>query len=304
MLPGRVPQGEVRMEIRELQMRTPDGRRLDIFDAGGAGQPVVLVHHGTPGARLPYRGWLEDAERKGIRLVGYSRPGYGGSTRLRGRSVSQTPDDVLAIADHLQISQLATWGYSGGGPPALSCAARLPGLVVAAATIASPAPYDAEGLDFLEGMGQGNIDEFKTLLAGEDAARAGYEEAAATPVSGVEEMIGSMSTLLSGPDLRATRDQLGEWLVALREEACSHGPDGWLDDDLAFVLPWGFDLSEIRVPLQLWQGQHDLMVPPGHGSWLARHLPDAEWHYLPDEGHLTPLLRRVPEIHGWLRDHF
>jgi pimeloyl-ACP methyl ester carboxylesterase len=285
-------------------MQTPDGRCLDIFDAGDAGQPVVLVHHGTPGARLPYRAWLEDAERKGIRLVAYSRPGYGGSTRLRGRSVSQTPDDVTAIANHLQVSKLATWGYSGGGPPALSCAARLPDLVVAVATIASPAPHDAEDLDFLEGMGQGNIDEFKSLLAGEGAARAGYEKAAATPVSGVEEMIESMNTLLSDPDLQATRDQLGEWLVALRREACSHGPDGWLDDDLAFVRPWGFELSEIRVPLQLWQGQHDLMVPLGHGEWLAQHLPAAEWHYLPDDGHLTPLLGRVPEIHGWLRDHF
>lgn len=292
------------MQVRAIQVTTPEGRQLDVLDTGKVGDPAVLVHHGTPGARGLFAGWLADAERRGIRLIGYSRPGYGESTRLPGRQVGAAAADVAAIAEHLQLAKLATWGYSGGGPHALSCAARLPQLVVAAATIASVGPYGAEGLDFLAGMGEGNVEEFQADLEGEAVTRPLHEAAVADMSSTVDRMIESMASILSVPDRAAMREHLGDWFVQLTADAFSHGADGWIDDDLAFVQPWGFDLSEVRVPLQLWQGQHDLMVPPGHGRWLAEHLPGAEWHYLPDAGHLTLLVEQVPLIHSWLLEHF
>ncbi|MGC2191354.1 MAG: alpha/beta fold hydrolase [Candidatus Dormiibacterota bacterium] len=292
------------MQLRELQIETADGRKLELVDSGQVGYPAVVVHHGTPGGRLLFDGWLADAERRGIRLIGYSRPGYGESTRLPGRSVRAAADDLAAIADQLKLSKLATWGYSGGGPHALSCAAQLPDLVVAAATIASVAPYDAEGLDYLAGMGEANVEEFDTILKGEAATRPFHEAAVAASPTTVEGVVEYMDSLLSPPDRAAVREHLGEWMLALFAEGLSHGPDGWIDDDLAFVQPWGFELSEIRVPLQLWQGQHDLMVPAGHGRWLAAQLPEAEWHFLPDSGHLSLLVEQVPLLHQWLLAHF
>ncbi|HUY10481.1 MAG TPA: alpha/beta fold hydrolase [Candidatus Dormibacteraeota bacterium] len=292
------------MQARKFQINTADGRRLDVVDCGEVGNPAVVVHHGTPGARGLFGGWVDDAERKGIRLIGYSRPGYGASTRSPGRPVRDAADDVAAIAEKLNLTRLATWGYSGGGPHALSCAARLPELVVAASTIASVAPYGAEGLDFLAGMGEGNVEEFESILAGEAVTRPPHEAAVAAMPSTVEAVIEDMASVLSPPDRAAMREHLGEWMITLFGEAFSHGADGWIDDDLAFVEPWGFELSEIRVPLQLWQGQHDLMVPLGHGEWLAAHLPRAEWYYLPDSGHLTLLVDQVPQIHQWLLERF
>lgn len=292
------------MEIRERILETRQGRRLDVIDGGKLGDPAVLVHHGTPGARQLFQGWLSDAEEKGIRLIGYSRPGYGRSTRSPGRSVSAAADDVAAIADHLEISRLATWGYSGGGPHALSCAALLGDRVVAAATIASPAPYGAEGLDFLAGMGQANVEEFQAILEGEAATRPLHEAAAQGMPVTVEGMIEEMESILSPTDQAAMREHLGDWFVSILAEAVCAGADGWIDDDLAFVRPWGFELAGIRVPLQLWQGQHDLMVPLAHGLWLAAKLPQAEWHYLPDAGHLSLLVEQVPAVHAWLLEHF
>jgi len=292
------------VEVRERQIEIPGKRRLDVIDTGKVGDPAVLVHHGTPGAGELFSGWIADAERRGIRLIGYSRPGYGASTRSTGRQVSEAASDVAAIADQLQISKLATWGYSGGGPHALSCAATLPDLVVAAATVASVAPYDAEGLDYLAGMGEGNVEEFDAILQGEAASRPLYEAAVAAMPTTVEGVVDEMASVLSPPDRAAIREHLGEWMLAMFADAFAQGADGWLDDSLAFVRPWGFEPAQIRVPLQLWQGQHDLMVPPTHGHWLAGRLPKAEWHYLPDSGHLTLLVDQVPLIHEWLLAHF
>ncbi|HEY6537999.1 MAG TPA: alpha/beta fold hydrolase [Candidatus Dormibacteraeota bacterium] len=290
--------------LRDYQVETADGRQLDVVESGQVGDPLVLVHHGTPGARTLAAPWIADAEHRGIRLVGYSRPGYGESTRVQGRPVSQVAEDMRAIADHLGVDRLATWGYSGGGPHVLATAALLPDLVVAAAAIASPAPYGADGLDFLAGMGEANVKEFDAVLAGEAATRPLHEAAAAEKRDTVDAVIEGMASLLSAPDLEVTRATLGEWMIAVFAEGLAQGADGWIDDDLAFVAPWGFALSDIRVPLQLWQGRHDLMVPLAHGEWLARQLPRAEWNYRPEGGHLSLLVEAVPEIHSWLLGHF
>lgn len=292
------------MQVREVQVETADGRILDVVDAGRVGDPAVVVHHGMPGAKGLYQGWTEDAERRGLRLIGYSRPGFGSSTRSKGRKVAQVSGDVAEIADHLKLQKLATWGYSAGGPHVLSCAAQLPDLVVAAATIASVAPYDAEGLDYLAGMGEGNVKEFDAVLAGEETLRPLVEAEVAEMASDVDGLIEGMGSVLSDPDRAAVRDHLGEWMVSLFVDAFKQGGDGWIDDNLALVGPWGFDLTAIRVPLQLWQGQQDLMVPATHGQWLASQLPQADLHYLPEAGHLTLLVDQVPLVHQWLLEHF
>ena len=140
------------MNANDRTVTTQDGRKLRISEAGQPDGIPVLVHHGTPGSRLLYQPWVEDAQSRGIRLISYERPGYGGSTPHPGRSVASVADDVSAIAEHLNLDLLCVWGASGGGPHALACAALLPDLVVAAAAIASPAPYHADGLDWLAGM--------------------------------------------------------------------------------------------------------------------------------------------------------
>ncbi len=289
------------MESQHREVRLAEGRVLEVVDTGGEGRPVILIHHGTPGGADLFAGWVADAERRGVRLIGYARPGYRGSSREAGRSVSGAAADVRAIAEALGIRRLATYGFSGGGPHALACAALLPDLVAAAAALASVAPYGAEGLDYLEGMGEGNVEEFKTVLqGGEPALRAGYAKLAANPPTDVEQLLGEMSSILSPPDREVIRRTLGHWMLDGMGDALRQGLDGWVDDDLAFVKPWGFEVSAIRVPLQLWQGEQDLMVPAGHGRWLASQLPRAEWTQLPEAGHLTLLVDQVPAVHAWL----
>jgi pimeloyl-ACP methyl ester carboxylesterase len=155
----------------ERTVQGPDGRTLAVEEAGDpAGRPV-LIHNGTPNSRLIYAPVDADAKARGLRLISYDRPGYGGSSPHPGRTVADCAADVRAICATLGIDRLATWGISGGGPHVLACAALLPDLVVAAASLASPAPRGAEGLDWFAGMGQDNVDDFKVLLKDPIAAR-------------------------------------------------------------------------------------------------------------------------------------
>jgi pimeloyl-ACP methyl ester carboxylesterase len=154
-------------------VHTPDGRLLAVEDRGDpAGRPV-LVHHGTPNSKLVIRYGLyeRDAAERGLRLISYGRPGYGESSPQPGRTVADTAADVRMICTQLGINRLATWGHSGGGPHVLACAALLPDLVTAAASLASLAPFDAEGLDYYAGMGQGNVDDTRLFLTDEAATR-------------------------------------------------------------------------------------------------------------------------------------
>ena len=165
-----------------------DGRVLCALEAGSPDGHAVFTLHGTPGSRLFWHEVVEDAERQGIRLIAYDRPGYGRSDRAPGRAVVDAADDVAAIADALGIDRYAVYGGSGGGPHALANAVR-PERVVAVAALASVAPWDSEGLDWLDGMGQDNLDEFAATRGGEETLRAYLEEQRAAMLTGSPEAI-------------------------------------------------------------------------------------------------------------------
>jgi pimeloyl-ACP methyl ester carboxylesterase len=290
-------------DIRETDLTLPDGRRLHLYESGDPRGVLVIAHHGTPGSGKPASWWAADATTRGMHLVGYDRPGYGGSDRHPGRRVAEAAGDVAAIADAFGVERFRTYGGSGGGPHALACAALLPDRVIGCVAFCSPAPYGTPGLDWSAGMGQDNVDEFGAALAGEADLRAhlgaATDQLRATDAHGLAE---TLRTLLPDVDLAVFDDEVADWLhdgftVGLRD-----GYEGWLDDDLAFVRDWGFDLSAIRVPVLLLQGRRDLMVPFAHGEWLASAIPGASARLTDSDGHLT-LMRKVDGMHTWLLDH-
>jgi pimeloyl-ACP methyl ester carboxylesterase len=263
------------------------------------------MHHGTPGDGHLYGRHAEDARRRGIRLIGYDRPGYGGSSPQPGRTVADCADDVRSIVGALGIDRLGMWGISGGGPHALACAALLPDLVVAVGSLASPAPYAVEGLDYFSGMGQENLDDIKLMVDDEAAARAKSRlDRDRLMALDAEGMVGAFPTLLSAVDAAAFTPDLGEYLWSSGHEGLAPGDEGWWEDSWALVQPWGFDFHATRVPLQLWHGRHDQFVPFQHGQWLAARIPGVEAHLTEEDGHITLLQNRVAEVHAWLLEHF
>jgi pimeloyl-ACP methyl ester carboxylesterase len=284
---------------------TTDGRRLRVREAGDPSGVPVLFLNGTPGSSLMYEPHVRDAEEKGIRLVSWDRPGYGGSTRHEGRSVADDAANATAVCDALGIDRFCVWGISGGGPHALALAALLPGRCAAAAALAPVAPYDAEGLDFTEGMGEQNIEEFGAIFEGEERHRQVLERDRVELLSITpEQLVEAWKSLLGPADVEVTNGSLAAYILDCMRDGVEQSLDGWFDDDIAFVRPWRFDLGSIRVPVLHWQGEQDKFVPFGHGVWLSRRIPDVESRLSAEDGHLTLAERRIPEVHAWLLERF
>ncbi len=276
---------------------TPDGRSLEVMVAGPrTGLP--LVHHGgTPIAAVPYAPLIEAAADRGLRFVTYSRPGYAASDACPGRSVASAADDVAAILEALRADRFVTVGWSGGGPHALACAAVLPDRCLSAATVSGVAPYLAQGLDWMAGQGEENVEEFDAALRGEKELTEWLTEAAEDMAQvSTEDVAAVLGDLLSDVEKAALTADYAQWWAASLRKAVSTGVAGWRDDDLALLEPWGFELGGITRPVAVWQGGQDRMVPFAHGEWLAAHIPTARPHLLPDDGHLSIGVGRIGEI--------
>jgi pimeloyl-ACP methyl ester carboxylesterase len=291
--------------VTELDVNLHDGRTLHVYDEGAPDGIAVVAHHGTPACGRLHPQDIEDARKRGIRLVGFDRAGYGRSSARPGRAVADAAADVAELLDALGVDRFATWGHSGGGPHALACAALLPNRCVAAATLASVAPYGAEGLDWLAGMGELNVAEFGLALAGGEAHEASVRRSQSEMFSaGPDELRQAMLSVLSPLDRDVMTAEFAEWGFRVMSEGAAERIEGWLEDDRALLGPWGFDPTDIRVPVLLMQGTEDLMVPPAHGRWLAERIPGVEAEISATEGHLTLLCNRVSDVHAWLLERF
>jgi len=285
------------VELAVESVQTRDGRTLEVSVTGPDDAPALIAHTGTPDDGSLHRETLEQGGRRSLRQVSYARPGYAGSDRDEGRSVADCAADVEAIADALGIERFHTVGWSGGGPHVLACAALLPDRVIAAATVAGAAPHDVEGLDWSAGMGKENIEEIGLAERGTDALVPFLEQQVeeireSTP----DDLLAILGDLVSEPDRAAlTADYTAESHASLLG-AVSMGIWGWLDDDLAFVRRWGFDLDEIRVPVSIWHGREDRFVPLAHGEWLAANVPGAKANLVEGEGHISLSRRRYGDV--------
>ena len=293
--------------LRTLQ--TNDGRTLAFAVWGDPSGFPIMALHGTPGCRLQRWPHEELYQQLGVCVVTHDRAGYGRSTRRHGRSVTDAVDDVIAIADQLGFDRFGVTGGSGGGPHALACAALRPDRVLRATSSVGEAPYGDRGLEYdewVDGMDPENVKEFGIALAGDEAALTEYVEAQQAHLEA--RVAVDPSTVLDDYDLSdSDRAQLArpEVMQIVREAAAEwafNGVGGWVDDDLAFTRPWGFDVSNIAVPVLIIYGSADVLVPSAHGRWLAANVPGCIVK-IEEGGHLgVDPETEITENARWLQD--
>jgi pimeloyl-ACP methyl ester carboxylesterase len=275
--------------MRELDVRLEGGRVIHAYDTGdeaGPGDLVVVWHHGTPNIGLPPEPLFPASRRLGIRWVSYDRPGYGGSGARPGRSVASAAGDVAAVVDALGIGRFALMGHSGGAAHALACAALLPGRAIGTVAVSCLAPYDAVGLDWFAGMAPSGAAALR-------AAAAGRRERERHEVSATDGAPGFI------PADWAALEGEWSWFGKVVAPAIRSGAAAQIDDDLAYVAPWGFDPASIVVPTLLLHGASDQVAPSNHAEWLAAQIPSAELRLTPDDGHISVLLHAADALE-WL----
>lgn len=268
--------------VREVDVILDDGRTLHGYDSGKRKRYPVIWHHGTPNVGSPPKPLMKLANKLGLRWVSFDRPGYGGSTRHEGRTIRSVADDVIALADELELERFAVVGHSGGGPHALACAAAYPDRVSAVVTAGGLAPIDAAGLDWFDGLGKTSDASLRAALSGTDGKRRFEEENSEAEIDFTER------------DWATLTGRWG-WLGEVAAAAMAGGLDGVVDDDVAYVTPWGVDLTRIAAPALLAHGADDQVVPASHSRWLAGAVPGAEHWELAGESHISSL---AAEHHG------
>jgi pimeloyl-ACP methyl ester carboxylesterase len=272
--------------VSQRDLRLEDGRNLRVHDGGGNGALTVVWHHGSPQTGMLVEPLLSAAARRGIRLLSYGRPSYGGSSPDPGRDVASAARDVAQLADAFGVARFAVMGYSGGGPHALACAALLHGRVTGAVSVAGLAPF-TDDFDWFEGM---KSDGALRAAAAGRAARARFAES--------QEFDEGSFTAADRAALSGAWASIGE--DAGRANAA--GPEGEIDDDVALAAPWGFEVTRIDTPVLLVQGEKDRIVPPAHADRLMRRCKRPELWLRPDDGPVS-ILDACPVALDWLIAH-
>jgi pimeloyl-ACP methyl ester carboxylesterase len=283
------------------QLETADGRRLRV-EVAGDGSRVVVVQVGSPNAGVLYERWIDDAAARGLTLVAYDRPGYGESSPQPGRNVADCAADVRAISEALGFDRCAMWGFSGGGPHALACAALLDDLVGAVATIGSPAPL---GSDYLASRSDEARADYELFMSDRPAwEQEGREQREQLLALSLEEFAEQWSEGKSPGDRAELHSEFGAWLYRAVRAALAPGEEGWTEDDIAmFRSPWGFDPVSISIPVKIWHGLDDHFAEIEHGRWLAANIPGAQAELREGDGHLNVAANCIAEVHEWLAQH-
>ena len=275
-------------------VRLRDGRRLAFTQWGDPdGEPVIHCH-GMPGSRLEHEADPDVYRRLGVRVITADRPGYGQSDRQHHRRLVDWPADVVELADQLGIGRFAMTSLSGGGIYALACAALIPDRLTRVLVTGCPGPMQRPGA--LRGM--------------HVAARVGIWTAAQAPwafeavATAVARAVERFPRFFYDQSNRAKPPSDMRWLalpavagdsVATLKEAMRTGATGYVQDIRVLATPWDIRAAEIHVPVHLWHGDEDNVIPISHGYHLAATIPRATLRVCPGEGHML-LWNHVAEI--------
>jgi pimeloyl-ACP methyl ester carboxylesterase len=275
-------------EAAEQTLTLPNGRKLSYAEYGDPlGQPGFYFH-GHPGSRLEAELAHKPALERGLRIIAIDRPGYGRSDFQPNRRILDWPGDVAAAADALGIDTFAVLGASGGGPYALACGFALARRVTRVGVVSGVGPYNlphaTDGMRWQNRLGFQLGARWPWLAS--LIMRSMSRQVRRSP----ERTVDAVAAAMSGADAEAVqRPDVRTLLAADLKEAFRQGHRGPALDVVLLGRPWGFALEAIGVPVLLWQGEADVLVPPGMARLMAQRIPNCRAQFFPGEGHLLVL---------------
>lgn len=284
--PGPVPGGRAPVPPRALgETDVGDGRVIAWAEYGHPDGDPLLWYHGTPGARtqLP-PGAHQAALQRGFRIITVERPGTGASTDHQYRRIAEFGGDIERVVDDLGFERFGAIGLSGGGPYVLATAHQMPQRTVVGSLLGGIAPL--RGPDAVWSY----MRVLRFLAPTFEVLRSPFGNALG-PMVGSAERIGEQlltvfSRLIGGSDREVLSDP--DFAAMFIADLTDAGHLRSVAHDVAlFSRHWGFLLAEVTVPVIVWQGLADNIVPPSHGHHQAARLPNGELRVRPGEGHFA-----------------
>jgi pimeloyl-ACP methyl ester carboxylesterase len=263
-----------------------DGRILAYTEHGNpSGTPVFFIH-GNPGSRLVRHPDESIAQNLGVRIITPDRPGYGLSTFQPKRRLLEFPDDIAQLADHLKLEQFAIFGVSAGGAYVAACAHKLPNRITQAAIVSGPTSFNRP--DAYQGMGSAWRTAFRMSTLPEWLLRPILATQAWVQKRNPDAAVDSMAAILSESDQRIlSQPDFRAGVMRRVPEATRKGARGWVREVKILLSPWGFDPSEIEIPVHLWYWEDDPAIPPQMGRYLEARIPNTIPHFNSGGGHLS-----------------
>ena len=298
--------------VRGRSLELPDGRVVRTLEAGALGGVPVVVFHPTPSSRLFVRQYAAAALRTGVRMVGFSRPGYGGST-MTVPGLRVVAEDAARVADAAGIERFAVLGFSGGTPFAAATAALLPERVRGVGLCAAVAPWqevDERGVEFDDEVERllGLADQDLTPAADGFRARASREFSDQLTFDDTA-LAARLRTDAEPPDAELLTPELAMGQAVTLRDAFGQDDetdpptyDGLVFDELAFGRTWDVDVSEVDAPAWVWHGSRDVVTPLDHAHWYAARIPHATLVVREGRGHLGSFEAHADEMLATLRD--
>lgn len=265
--------------------KLPDGRDLGYAEYGDLSGFPVFFFHGTAGSKL-FHPPLDVTQHMGVRLICAERPGYGESTFQPNRRILDWPKDVVSLADALKLDRFAVSGHSGGGPHTLACAYALADRVTSAAVVAGAGPVDTpnvtEGLTFEHSLGY-RIGQYTPWPAWYLLFKWLFRDIAADPSTAIDR---DQDTWPPTDKAILTTPEIHELCVRSDIEAFRQGLRAFAWDARLLTRPWGFNLSEIKVPVHLWHGTADNSTTLAMAKYMAEKIPNGNLVICEGEAHM------------------
>ncbi|EFQ84479.1 hydrolase, alpha/beta domain protein [Aeromicrobium marinum DSM 15272] len=278
---------DVDRPVLEGSVAVRGGRRLSFAEFGTRQGAAVIWMHGTPGARrqVPLEARRHAAEHD-LRIIGVDRPGIGTSTPHVYENVLDWTGDLAALADHLGITTMRVVGLSGGGPYALAAGVGLPDRVHAVGVFGGVAPRIGP-----DGIGGGLTALVPFAAPVVSRTRVPLSYALAAGIRLVRPLAGLVIDSYAAVQPRGDRELLGrpEFRAMFLDDLLNGARfqvGGPLADLLLFNRHWGFELSDVDVPVMWWHGDCDHIIPQRHGMHCVERLPHATFVSLDGGAHL------------------
>lgn len=281
-----------------------DGRTLAYLDLGDESGKPLFFFHGLLGSRVEALALHQSAQERGYRLLAPDRPGFGRSDARTGQTLLDWPEDVVALACALDLATFGVIGISGGGPFALACAFAIPERLHFVIDVAGSAPL------WTDSAARGKLNRvdrlFSTLGRYLPAPFLrlpfAYMAYRLRRIERGSQFVKLLGDAISPPDRRiAEKERNGRFLIRDARESFRQGTRAVAEETMLNYRPWGFQLSEIEVPVHLFHGTEDRLVPFSFGEYKASHLPRAVFNPLVGEGHFY-LLVHAEELFHYLEE--